>query len=127
MVLAQSRSGGGGFACLSLRPRETEPTRIPARDPALSSLLAAPAGAAFDWTTQVVDFEFQPAERKISVGDTVTWNFGVDGHTSASLGGQPDSWKSADSGHEPGGHALHAPVQHARAATSTCASSTATS
>jgi len=64
----------------------------------LSLVLAAPAAAAFDWKTQVVDFEFQPAERKISVGDTVTWNFTVGGHTSASLGGQPDSWKSVETG-----------------------------
>jgi len=64
----------------------------------LSLVLAAPAAAAFDWKTQVVDFEFQPAEHRISVGDTVTWNFTVGGHTSASLGGQPDSWKSAETG-----------------------------
>jgi plastocyanin len=64
----------------------------------LCLILAAPAAAAFDWKTQVADFEFTPAERKIDVGDTVTWNFTVDGHTSASLGGQPDSWKSVASG-----------------------------
>jgi plastocyanin len=64
----------------------------------LSLVLAAPAAAAFDWKTQVVDFEFQPAERKINVGDTVTWNFTVGGHTSASVGGQPDSWKSVETG-----------------------------
>ena len=64
----------------------------------LSLVLAVPAGAAFDWNTQVIDFEFQPAERTISVGDSVTWDFAVGGHTSASLGGQPDSWKSIDTG-----------------------------
>jgi plastocyanin len=69
----------------------------------LSLLLAAPAGAAFDWKTQVMDFEFQPTDRKISVGDTVTWNFVNDGHTTASLRGQPDSWKSADTGTNPAG------------------------
>jgi len=69
----------------------------------LSLVLAAPAAAAFDWKTQVIDFEFQPAERKISVGDTVTWNFAVGGHTSASVGGQPDSWKSAETGTNPSG------------------------
>jgi plastocyanin len=69
----------------------------------LSLLLAAPAGAAFNWNTQVMDFEFQPSDRKISVGDTVTWDFVNDGHTSASLGGQPDSWKSASSGSNPAG------------------------
>ena len=69
----------------------------------LSLVLAAPAAAAFDWKTQVIDFEFQPAERKISVGDTVTWNFAVAGHTSASVGGQPDSWKSIETGTNPAG------------------------
>jgi len=69
----------------------------------LCLVLAAPAAAAFDWQTQVADFEFQPAERKISVGDTVTWNFTVNGHTSASLSGQPDSWKSAATGTNPAG------------------------
>ena len=64
----------------------------------LSLVLAAPAGAAFDWNTQVLNFEFKPGERKIGVGDTVTWDFVDDGHTSASLGGQPDSWKSASTG-----------------------------
>ena len=63
-----------------------------------SLVLAAPAGAAFDWNTQVLNFEFKPGERRISVGDTVTWDFVDDGHTSASLGGQPDSWKSASTG-----------------------------
>jgi plastocyanin len=66
-------------------------------------VLAAPASAAFDWQTQVIDFEFQPAERKISVGDTVTWNFAVAGHTSASVSGQPDSWRSIGTGTNPSG------------------------
>jgi plastocyanin len=60
-------------------------------------LLAAPA-AASDWSTNVIDFEFQPAERKIAVGDSVTWNFQIAGHTSESVGGQPDSWKSIETG-----------------------------
>jgi len=58
---------------------------------------AAPA-AAFDWNTNVIDFEFQPSEQKIAVGDSVTWNFSVDGHTTASVGGQPDSWRSVGDG-----------------------------
>ena len=49
---------------------------------------AAPA-AAFDWKTDVVDFEFKPAERKIALGDSVTWNFVNEGHTTASVGGSP--------------------------------------
>jgi amicyanin len=64
----------------------------------LGLVLATPAAASFDWQTSVVDFEFQPSERKISVGDTVTWSFTVAGHSSASLGGQPDSWKSIEDG-----------------------------
>jgi plastocyanin len=63
----------------------------------LCLILAAPA-AAFDWNTQAIDFEFQPADQKVSVGDTVTWKFTVNGHTTASLGGQPDSWRSIDTG-----------------------------
>jgi plastocyanin len=63
---------------------------------------AAPA-AAFDWSTNVIDFEFQPAERKIALGDSVTWNFSAEGHTSASTGGQPDSWKSIGDGVNPAG------------------------
>jgi plastocyanin len=68
----------------------------------LSLVLAAPA-AAFDWNTSVVDFAFEPAERKIAQGDSVTWDFKVEGHTSASVGGQPDSWKSAGDGTNPAG------------------------
>jgi plastocyanin len=59
--------------------------------------LASPA-AAFDWKTEVVDFEFKPAERRIALGDTVTWNFAVAGHTATSVRGQPDSWNSAPGG-----------------------------
>jgi plastocyanin len=59
--------------------------------------LASPA-AAFDWRTEVVDFEFKPAERRIALGDTVTWNFSVAGHTTTSVRGQPDSWNSVSSG-----------------------------
>jgi plastocyanin len=68
----------------------------------LSLVLTAPA-AASDWNTGVVDFEFQPKERKINLGDSVTWDFKVEGHTSASLGGQPDSWKSIEDGVNPAG------------------------
>jgi plastocyanin len=59
--------------------------------------LASPA-AAFDWNTEVVDFEFMPAERHIAVGDSVTWYFTAGGHTSTSLRGQPDSWNSVPDG-----------------------------
>ena len=46
----------------------------------------------------MIDFEFKPAEQHIAVGDTVTWNFNADGHTTTSVRGQPDSWNSAADG-----------------------------
>jgi plastocyanin len=64
----------------------------------LSLVLVAPASAAFDWKTDVTNYSFTPKAQKISVGDTVTWNFVAGGHTSASLPGQPDHWRSAPSG-----------------------------
>ena len=64
---------------------------------------ASPAAAA-DWRTDVLDdFRFTPAERKIAVGDSVTWYFEADGHTSTSVRGQPDSWNSAADGTNPAG------------------------
>jgi len=65
---------------------------------ALLLLVPAAPAAASEWTTDVVDFEFLPAKRSIAVGDSVTWTFSADGHTTASLGGQPDSWTSVDDG-----------------------------
>jgi plastocyanin len=64
----------------------------------LFALLPAAPAAAFDWSTNVIDFEFQPAERKIAVGDSVTWNFRIAGHTATSVSGQPDRWNSVSSG-----------------------------
>ena len=58
---------------------------------------ASPA-AAFDWSVNVIDYEFQPKAQQIAVGDSVTWNFAVDGHTTTSKRGQPDSWNSAPDG-----------------------------
>jgi plastocyanin len=69
---------------------------------ALALAPAAPA-AAFDWNTNAIDFEFQPAEQKISPGDSVTWSFVNEGHTTASVRGQPDSWRSVDDGVNPAG------------------------
>jgi plastocyanin len=68
--------------------------------PALAS--AAPA-AASDWNTNVIDFEFQPPEQKVALGDSVTWSFAGEGHTTASVGGQPDSWRSIGDGVNPVG------------------------
>jgi len=60
--------------------------------------LASPAAAA-EWRVDVAeDFSFQPTERKIAVGDSVTWYFNAGGHTTTSLKGQPDSWNSAPNG-----------------------------
>ena len=70
---------------------------------ALFLLLPAAPVAASDWTTNVVDFEFQPSDQRIAVGDSVTWSFSNEGHTTASVGGQPDSWRSVDDGVNPAG------------------------
>ncbi|HEX6583755.1 MAG TPA: plastocyanin/azurin family copper-binding protein [Thermoleophilaceae bacterium] len=64
----------------------------------LTPLVLASPAAAFDWSTEVVDFEFKPAERRIALGDSVTWNFTAGGHTSTSFRGQPDSWNSVPEG-----------------------------
>jgi plastocyanin len=69
----------------------------------LTPLVAASPAAAFDWKTDVVNFEFMPAESHISVGDTVTWNFTADGHTTTSLAGQAESWNSVSEGTNPVG------------------------
>ena len=64
----------------------------------LTSLVLASPAAAFDWSTDVIDFEFKPAERRIAVGDSVTWNFSASGHTSTSVRGQAESWNSIAEG-----------------------------
>jgi plastocyanin len=69
----------------------------------LLALVPAAPAAAFDWNTNVVDFEFLPAERKIAPGDSVTWNFSNEGHTTASVRGQADSWRSIADGVNPVG------------------------
>ena len=46
----------------------------------------------------VIDYKFEPEVTAIAVGDSVTWSFAVDGHTSTSTKGQPDSWNSAPDG-----------------------------
>jgi plastocyanin len=92
---------------VSLRTRRSARLCCPAMTPTrlafplavlLSLVLATPASAAFDWKTDVVNFKFEPNTSPINVGDTVTWSFVADGHTSASLPGQPDHWRSAASG-----------------------------
>jgi plastocyanin len=65
----------------------------------LSLAVAAPASAAEQFVN-VVDFDFQPENLQINPGDTVTWTFAVDGHTSTANRGQAESW---DSGPETNG------------------------
>lgn len=60
-------------------------------------VLASPA-VAFDWNTEVVNYEFKPREQRIAVGDSVTWHFTAGGHTTTSVRGQPDSWNSMPGG-----------------------------
>jgi plastocyanin len=55
--------------------------------------LTSPA-MAFDWPVEVVDFEFKPGPRKISVGDTVIWSFTAGGHTATAVRGQAEKWNS---------------------------------
>jgi plastocyanin len=69
----------------------------------LTFFASASPAAAFDWKVSVVDYEFMPAENRISLGDSVTWNFTVAGHTSTSKRGQPDSWNSVPTGTNPAG------------------------
>jgi plastocyanin len=60
--------------------------------------LASPA-AASDWRVDATNnFTFEPREPHIAVGDSVTWHFLVDGHTSKSSKGQPESWNSVSEG-----------------------------
>jgi plastocyanin len=42
----------------------------------------------------VVDYDFTPATQRVAVGDTVTWTFIDDEHSTTSLPGQPDKWDS---------------------------------
>ena len=74
------------------------PTRLLIPLALLTFFASAMPAAAADWGVGVVDYEFQPQTRQIEVGDSVTWNFGVDGHTTTSKPGQPDSWTSAPDG-----------------------------
>jgi plastocyanin len=74
------------------------PTRLLIPVALLAFFVSAAPASAFDWSVNVIDYEFQPEARQIAVGDSVTWNFAVDGHTTTSTGGQPDSWNSAPNG-----------------------------
>jgi plastocyanin len=55
--------------------------------------LTAPAMGA-DTSVNVVDFRFEAKSVKVDVGDRVTWNFAVAGHTTTSNRGQAERWNS---------------------------------
>jgi plastocyanin len=55
--------------------------------------LASPALAA-DASVNVVDFSFEPKEVQVGLGEKVTWNFAVGGHTTTSNPGQAERWNS---------------------------------
>jgi plastocyanin len=56
--------------------------------------VAAPSLAA-DFTVDVTpEFSFAPKERKIAVGDSVTWTFTDGGHSTTSRPDQPLKWNS---------------------------------
>jgi plastocyanin len=56
--------------------------------------VAAPSLAA-DFSVDVTpEFSFAPKERKIGVGDTVTWTFSDGGHSTTSRPDQPLKWNS---------------------------------
>jgi plastocyanin len=59
----------------------------------LASATAGPAMAA-DVGIDVTDFEFGPKRQQIQVGDTVTWSFMANGHTTTAASGQAASWNS---------------------------------
>ena len=64
----------------------------------LAFFVSASPAAAFEWSVNVVDYEFQPSTRQIAVGDSVRWDFAVDGHTANSKPGQAEKWTSAPGG-----------------------------
>jgi plastocyanin len=60
----------------------------------LSSLALASPTLAADASVNVVDFSFEPKEVQVGVGEKVTWNFAVGGHTTTSSPGQAERWNS---------------------------------
>lgn len=55
--------------------------------------LTSPSLAA-ESSIGVIDFDFTPATQRIAVGDTVTWTFTDENHSTTSVAGQPDNWDS---------------------------------
>jgi plastocyanin len=65
----------------------------------LAFFASASPAFAFEWgVNATANYAFEPGTRQIAVGDSVTWAFDVDGHTSTSVKGQADSWNSAPDG-----------------------------
>jgi plastocyanin len=60
----------------------------------LSPLTFASPALAADASVNVADFSFEPSEVQVGVGETVTWNFAVGGHTTTSSSGQAERWNS---------------------------------
>jgi plastocyanin len=62
---------------------------------ALAALGVAAPSLAADFSVDVTpEFAFAPKERKIAVGDTVTWTFSDGGHSTTSRPDQPLKWNS---------------------------------
>jgi plastocyanin len=61
---------------------------------AIAALGVVSPSLAAESAIGVADFDFTPATETIAVGDTVTWSFNADGHSTTSLPGQPDRWDS---------------------------------
>ena len=55
--------------------------------------VTTPSPAA-DFGIGAANFDFTPKTQTIAVGDTVTWTFNDDGHSTTSVPGQPDRWDS---------------------------------
>jgi plastocyanin len=60
----------------------------------LSPLAFASPAMAADASVNVVDFAFQAKNVQIGVGEKVTWNFTIGGHTTTSGSGQAERWNS---------------------------------
>jgi plastocyanin len=61
---------------------------------AIAVLVAAPTSIAADVGIAVKNFDFTPERQTVGVGDTVTWTFNDEGHTTTSVPGQGEKWDS---------------------------------
>jgi len=61
---------------------------------AIAVLVAAPTSIAADVGIGVKNFDFTPEGQTVGVGDTVTWTFNDEGHTTTSVPGQGEKWDS---------------------------------